>query len=470
LIRIAEKWGLYRHIRFNSSVSETRWDDEESRWAVAIEVGGGKEAEYGAQYTLNADFLIAGVGQLNQPHYPDIRNLSEYSGKVMHSARWDWTYSMKGKRVGIIGNGATAAQIIPEVAKEVKSLVVFQRTPNWVIPRGDGPINAPTRTVYRYLPSIRKRYRSQIMDKREEFYRAASVPGTAEKDSVRMDCLGMLEREIPTNSDLRNKLTPDYPPGCKRVISSDDFYPAINQPHVLLETEPIPSVMCSGLSIGDNGEQKHELDCLILATGFKTQNFLFPMKVYGTKGRSLEDVWRKAPIAFRGVTLESMPNFGMLYGPNTNLGHNSIILMIEAQSRYVNALIATVLRAKEQGLSLALTPKPHVVETYNNWIQERLQRSTFADPSCKSWYKTADGQVLNNWCGTAVEYQQMMATVEWQHYDAEGSGAQLVRGETLDRLGRVIEESSIFQRNLEVILMGGLVLLTGAFLSPRLRF
>jgi hypothetical protein len=244
----------------------------------------------------------------------------------------------------------------------------------------------------------------------------------------------------------------------------------MNQPHVLLETEPIHSMTQTELSAGANGARKHELDCLILATGFKTQDFLFPIKLYGTRGRSLDDVWKKAPLAFRGVTVRSMPNFGLLYGPNTNLGHNSIILMIEAQSRYLNALIAKVIQAKKSGLSLALSPKLDVVEKYNDWIQDRLQKSTFADPSCRSWYKTADGQVLNNWCGTAVEYQEMMSTVEWQHYEAEGSGKRLVQTGTLDRLGRVFEESSIVQKNMEGIIAGSVVLLAGAFLSPRLKF
>jgi len=301
------------------------------------------------------------------------------------------------------------------------------------------------------------------MDIREAFYRAASVPDTVEKDAVRTACLQMLEKYIPESTDLRKKLTPDYPPGCKRVISSDDFFPTMNQSHVLLDTESIHRITYAGISTGREGKREHELDCLILATGFKTQDFLFPMKVYGKRGRSLDDVWKKAPQAFRGVTVESMPNFGMLYGPNTNLGHNSIVLMIEAQSRYLNALIAKVIHAKKKGLSLALSPRPDVVREYNDWMQHRLQGSTFADPGCRSWYKTADGQVLNNWCGNAVEYQQMMSTVEWQHYEAEGSGRSLAHDESTNYLGRVVEETSIFQRSVDGLLVSGFMVVAGAF-------
>jgi cation diffusion facilitator CzcD-associated flavoprotein CzcO len=463
LITVAEKWGLFRHIRFNSKVTEAWWGNEGSDWSVAVEVGGGKEAEYGTHYILNADFLISGVGQLNQPYYPDIPGFNDYSGKTMHSARWDWTYAMRGKRVGIIGSGATAAQIIPAVAKQCQSLVVFQRTPNWVVPRGDVLISSMRRTMYHYLPAARKRYRSRIMKMREAFYRAAYVPESAEKDEVQTSCLQMMERDIPENADLRAKLTPDYPPGCKRVVSSDDFFPAMNQANVFLETEPIHHMTQNGLLAGNDGVREHELDCLILATGFNTHEFLSPMKVYGTGGHSLHDIWGKGPKAFRGVSVESLPNFGLLYGPNTNLGHNSIILMIEAQSRYLNALISKVIQAKKRGLTLSLSPKSEFVEEYNSWIQGRLRKSTFADPGCRSWYKTAEGLVLNNWCGTAAEYQQLMSKVTWQHYKIDGSAKQLIQSATVEELGMVMEETFVFQTSTDFLRVGILVVLASAF-------
>ncbi|KAF2671833.1 cyclohexanone monooxygenase [Microthyrium microscopicum] len=469
MVSVAEKWGLYRHIRFNSTVSEGRWNEERKKWDIAVNIGSGKEAEYGEQYTLKADFLISGVGQLNQPYYPEIRGLENFSGKVMHSARWDWTYPINGKRVAIIGNGATAAQIIPEVAKQAISLTVFQRTPNWVVPRNDTAISVSRRTAYHYIPAIRKRYRSQLMDMREDFFQAASVPDTKEKDGIRKDCLEMMARSIPSNTELRAKLTPVYPPGCKRVICSDDFFPALNRSNVTLQTDPIEQITRTSISTSGKRSHEHEIDCLILATGFKTQQFLFPMEIYGSQGRSLSDVWKEAPSAFRGVNVESMPNFGILYGPNTNLGHNSIVLMIEAQSRYLNALIGKVIAAKKAGLLLALSPKPAVIESYNKWLQERLQKSTFADPRCQSWYKTAEGRILNNWCGTVVEYQQMMSKVQWQNYEIEDPGNFMVSRGAFDQIGRVVEESSFLQKSLDGVLIGSSVLFAGAFLWPRTR-
>ena len=436
---------------------------------MSIEIGGGKEAEYGAEYLLQADFLVSGTGQLNQPAYPDITGLESFAGKIMHSARWDWGYSLRGKRVGIVGNGATAAQIVPEVAKECKDLVIFQRTANWIIPRGDKSIGLLRRAVYSYFPLFRQRYRSRLMDIRESLYRATYVPDTEEKDTIRRDCLQMMEKQIPTNQRLRNQLTPSYPPGCKRVIVSDDYYPALNEAHVALETRPISQISSSGVRVGENGMQ-HDLDCLILATGFKTQNFLFPIKVYGRNGRSLPSIWQNGPQALCGTTVESLPNFAMLYGPNTNLGHNSIILMIEAQSRYINALITKLLQAKSQGLTLVMSPEPQAVKEYNQWIQERLAKSTFSDPSCNSWYKDNNGKVVNNWCGTVVEYQKMMSVVKWRSYEKHGSGAYLIDAEATDDLGRVVEESTRLRFVTDIAFVTCSITLAVAFLLQHLRF
>jgi cation diffusion facilitator CzcD-associated flavoprotein CzcO len=466
-VGVAEKWGLYRHIRFNSAVSEARWSEKEHKWKTLVKVGGGKEAEYGDEYTIMSDALVSGVGQLNAPYYPDIPGLQSYAGKVMHSARWDWGYDLDGKRVGIIGNGATAAQIIPEVAKVCSSLTVFQRTPNWVIPRGDAEISATMRWIYRFLPAARKRYRAKWMDLREGFFNAAAVEGSEEKDSVREDCFKMMMRQIPDNQLLREELTPAYAPGCKRVIVSDDFFPALNQPNVTLETRPIQNLTPNGLLVdGDSGQ--HDFDCLVLATGFRTQDFLYPIKIYGLGGRSIEDIWKEAggPQAYLGVTINSLPNFAMLYGPNTNLGHNSIILMIEAQSRYISTLITPVVRAGREGLTLSIVPKAEVVREYDGRVQERLKESTFAQEDCRSWYKNADGRVTNNWCGTAREYQEMMAVVDWRSYDVEGSGVKLVSSQNREDIGRVVEEIVVPQSVLYGVVASVVLAVAGTCLLP----
>lgn len=389
---------------------------------------------------MTCDYLVSGVGQLNNPYYPKIPGLETFKHKIMHSARWDWTHSLEGKKVGIIGSGATAAQIIPEVAKVCNSLTVFQRTPNWVSPRGDRPISATRQLAFRYLPWIRKLYRSHLMDVRESYHRVAAVLDSNEGSSLKQDALDHLACQIPDDIELREKLTPGYPVGCKRVIMSDDLYPALNQPHVTLETASIDSITSNGIQVPG---KEYDLDVLILATGFRTTEFLYPIKVYGLGGKSMEDIWKDGPCAFLGITVESLPNFAMLYGPNTNLGHNSIILMIEAQARYISAMLAPMLKARANGQAFTIIPKSDRLKEYNASIQARLNASTFAHPSCNSWYKTSDGVVTNNWCGTAVEYQKLLSTVDWDDYEVSGYSQAFDPRNKVEKVGRVVEEAQV---------------------------
>jgi len=204
----------------------------------------------------------------------------------------------------------------------------------------------------------------------------------------------------------------------------------------------------------------------VLATGFRTVEFMHPIKVTGSKGRAMAEVWKNGAHALYGTTVEDMPNFAMLYGPNTNLGHNSIILMIEAQSRYTNGLISAVLDARERGQSLALKPKKERVDMYNNEIQAALVKSSFADPRCNSWYKNRDGKITNNWSGTVVDYQKMLSTLNWDDFDAEGSGADIVRDKGKTNVGRVVEETQI--TNMSLILGAlGTVAIVGGLLARR---
>jgi cation diffusion facilitator CzcD-associated flavoprotein CzcO len=447
LVGVAEKWGLYKHIRFNTSVEEASWDDEEGKWKVDVAVSGAKTAEYGANYTINADFLVSGVGQLNAPQYPSIEGLDSFKGKLMHSARWDWSYSLQGKRIGIIGNGATAAQIIPEVAKVAESLTVFQRTPNWIVPREDGPISPAVQTALKYIPGLRSRYRALLMDVREAMWETTIYNHEDGNQDMRNFCIDFMKKQLPNRQDLWEKLTPPYAPGCKRIIISDDFFPSLAQPHVHLETTPISKITEKGVVTKDGKE--HEFDLLVLATGFKTLEFMYPIKIKGANGRSLNEIWKNGGRAYYGVSVEDLPNFGMLYGPNTNLGHNSIILMIEAQSRYINALIAPVLEARRKGKGIKIATNKQRVEEWNKELQDRLKTLTFADPNCQSWYKAADGTITNNWAGTVIEYQKALSRVEWKRdyvVEATGVSAQGTREVDLGErwyIGRTVEETVV---------------------------
>ncbi|OKP14314.1 Baeyer-Villiger monooxygenase [Penicillium subrubescens] len=465
LVGIAEKWGLYKHLRFNSAVEEARWDDEELKWKVTVNISGQKDSEFGSSYVIASDFLVSAVGQLNLPRYPDIPGIDDFEGKLMHSARWDWSYDFKGKKIAIIGNGATAAQIIPEIAPTASHLTVFQRTPNWLVPRMDAPVSAFQKALLKYVPPIRWRKRAVQMEFREDFHAAIFDDNSEYAQTIRDWCTGMLKAQLANKPELWETLTPDYAPGCKRVILSDDYYPALARDNVDLETRRIERITTKGIEIEGVGEQ--EYDFIVLATGFKTVDFMYPIQVFGTKGRSVADIWKDGAKAYYGVTVEDLPNFGMFYGPNTNLGHNSIILMIEAQSRYLNALVGEVIRSRHLGKTLALMPTPEVMKDYNDKIQALLRSSSFADPKCNSWYKRDDGVITNNWSGTVVDYQKNLSKVQWEDYIVKGSGSDLVKNKRATQLGRVHEEP--YFSNTSLLAGAAGVLALGGYLITRAK-
>ena len=256
-----------------------------------------------------------------------------------------------------------------------------------------------------------------MMDFRESFHSAVTDGSSAFADLIRTSCLDAMKTQIPSGEQtgLWAKLTPDYNPGCKRVIISDHYYPALASPKSTLETNKIERITESGIQL-TNGTH-HEHDLIVLATGFRTVEFLHPIRITGTQSRSLSNIWSHGAVALYGTTVPSLPNFGMFYGPNTNLGHNSIILMIEAQSRYLSTLISAVLDARNRGERVGLMPKADKTEEFNEKIQDILKESSFADPKCASWYKNAEGRITNNWSGTVVEYQEVLSKVDWEDFE-----------------------------------------------------
>ncbi|CZT49571.1 related to flavin-binding monooxygenase [Rhynchosporium secalis] len=464
LVDLAHKYKLYKHIRFNSAVEEARWDESNYTWKIKIARFGSKDSEFGQDYIITSDFFVSGVGQLNVPKYPDITGIDSFSGKLMHSARWDWDYDLRDKKIGIIGNGATAAQIIPEIAKACKNLVVFQRTPNWVIPRDDKPITPMQQAIYKYVPFVRRRYRAGLMDFRESFFEVVFDTESPVHELMMNMSRDHKEAQLPgeKNSKLRDQLQPHYAVGCKRVIISDDYFPTFAKPNVTLETTAIQEITLKGVTV--EGGREHEFDLLVLATGFKTTQFMYPIKIYGSGGKSIEDLWKSGASAYLGITVPSLPNFGMLYGPNTNLGHNSIILMIEAQSLYINNMISKVKTARSRGEQLKMEPKASVVEKYNSQIQSRLGDSAFADPNCNSWYKNEAGLITNNWADAVIPYQKITSSITWDDYEVSGSAASEVKAEGTTKWSRVVEETQVS----DTALLAGLLTTAGAIVAGAL--
>ena len=311
------------------------------------------------------------------------------------------------------------------------------------------------------------------MDFRESTYEAI-VDSSSDMAKLFTDtALDMMHKQLPDQPKMWEKLTPKYNIGCKRIIISDDYYPALAQDNVSLETRSIHSIDGRAIKVGDaNGEQEElaDYDLLVCATGFKTVDFMHPITLYGKNGRSLSDVWKNGARAFNGVSIEAMPNFALLYGPSTNLGHNSIILMIEAQSRYINGLIKAVLDAKVQGKTLSLRPREDKTEAYNEKVQAVLKRSSFNDPACNSWYKNEAGTITNNWSGTVVEYQKILSKVQFEDYEVEGSGKGLTDEKPVHDIGRVVEESQVSDRTLMLVGALSTAALVGGFLMRNSRY
>ncbi len=393
---VVEKHGLSRHIRFNSEVVSADWDDAAGLWRIATRAGD----------RLTAEALVTAWGQLNRPKTPPIEGRDSFSGSAFHSAQWDGSVDLAGKRVAVIGNGASAIQFVPEVAKVAGQLTLFQRSPNWIVPRMNRPYTAEEMAHFRAEPAAMRKVRDEIFQMAEDRL-AARRAGTLPVEEVPIP-LAHLHAQV-TDPDLRAKLTPDYELGCKRVLISNDFYPALMRDNVELVTEGVARMTPQG--VVDAAGRLHEADVVIYATGFETRSFAGDTQITGLDGLSLDAAWTDGPEAYLGVSTPGFPNLFMLYGPNTNLGHNSIIYMIEAQADYV-------LQALDAPGPVAV--KPEVSRRYNDALQADLANTPWAG-SCTSWYKTADGRILNNWPHTAKAYADAVARFDPADFDVVGA-------------------------------------------------
>ena len=381
----ATKYGVLPHVRFGTEIAGARFDAAAGVWRIRTRAG----------EEIAATVLVSGTGQLNRPFVPAIPGLDDFQGVRFHSARWRHDQDLRGKRVAVIGNGASAVQFIPPVAAVAKRVNVFQRTANWVIPRNDRAYRGVEKALFRYVPMLLKLYRWLIYLQLEvrffAFFKGSWLGGRIQQAATEY------LHSLIADPALREKLTPDYPVGCKRILISDDYYQALARPNVDVVTSPITRVTRDGVVTADGVH--HPADTLILATGFQATSFLAPMQIEGLGGKKLEEVWRGGAEAHLGLTVAGFPNFFMMYGPNTNLGHNSIIFMIECQ---VNYAVRCIQELSRKGLAY-LDVKPEAMRTYNEGVQAELAKSAWA-AGCKSWYKTASGKVTNNWSNFTVAY------------------------------------------------------------------
>ncbi|GAA3489006.1 NAD(P)/FAD-dependent oxidoreductase [Streptomyces cremeus] len=400
LEHVTDTFGLRPHIRLNHEVTMMTWDAEKLWWKI--------EAANGT--TLVADVVVSATGPLSDPKTPDVPGLDTFPGRVFHSARWDHDYDLTGKRVAMIGTGASAIQIVPAIQPQVDKLTLFQRTPPWVMPRADRAISGAERWLHRTVPATGKARRGLLWGIRELQVQAFTK---------RPDELGFIETIAKANMAksikdpaLRARLTPDYRIGCKRILLSSTYYPALAQPNVDVVASGLSEVRGSTVVAADGTET--EVDAIIFGTGFHVTDMPIADRVVGADGITLAETWKGGMESLRGASAVGFPNWMTIIGPNTGLGNSSMILMIEAQLNY----LADYLRQLDTlGGRVALAARPSAVGAWNRRVQERMKRTVWNTGGCDSWYLDANGRNTTVWPGTTSEFRRATREVNLAEYD-----------------------------------------------------
>ncbi|MBA2663050.1 MAG: NAD(P)/FAD-dependent oxidoreductase [Bradymonadaceae bacterium] len=385
LVECATKYDLYSQIVFNTEIRAARFDEARGLWTLHTADG---EA-------IMARAVVLGVGGLSRPRIPEFEGLQSFGGQSFHSARWNHDVDLRGKRVAVVGTGASAIQIVPAIADEVEQLSVFQRTPPWVVPRMDRAYSGLEKRLFAGIPGLQRAYRSAIYWFQES--RAIGFLGEQRMmDLFEWFARRYIERAID-DLELRARVTPDYTIGCKRILVSDDYYPALARPNVELVAESVVRFTPDGLVASDGVE--HALDVVIFATGFRVTDFLAYFEVIGRDGRNLNAQWQGGAEAYYGVAVTGFPNLFMLVGPNTGLGHNSIVFMIESQAR----LVRQAIEAMQSAGASSIEVRPGVQRDFNEAVQQRSQKTVWQS-GCQSWYLEDSGKNTTLWPGYTFEY------------------------------------------------------------------
>lgn len=388
---VADRHGVTSQVRFATTVVDARFDEATARWQVT--------AADGRRFT--ARFLISATGPLSEPVVPDLPGLDTFPGAVFHSARWDHDHQLDGERVGVIGTGASAIQFTPHVAERAERTTVFQRTPPWVAPRLDRRFTAPERWLYANLPWTQRLARTAIYWARE-----VMVVGLAKRRQLLSPLQRIAERHLAwqvRDPQLRGHLTPDYRIGCKRILISNDWYPTLQRDDVDVVPSGVREIRGSTV-VADDGTET-ELDTLIFGTGFEVSRPPISQAVHGRGGQRLSEVWDDGMKAHLGATVAGFPNLFLLIGPNTGLGHTSMVFMIESQLRYVVDAITT---ARRQGLP-AVEVRADVVDAYDAEIQQLLDGTVWTAGGCSSWYLDPSGRNSTLWPDFTFRFRRRTA-------------------------------------------------------------
>ncbi len=396
---VADDFDLRRHLMLGTSVRRLVWNDDALHWEVELVSGD-------TDRVVVADVVVSAVGLFGAARYPDIAGLAEFSGDLMHTARFNATVDLTGRRVAVVGTGASGVQVVPEIACTAAQLTVFQRTPPWMVPKEDRPYSAEELTRFRRQPwaSLRERWRLWKL----QHDNTALTPEHPRLAVVQELSEEFLRRHV-ADEELRYALTPRYPFRCKRVLLGEKYYEALQYDHVDLVTDPIERVTAT--SIVTVGGGAIEVDAIVLATGFETTNYLSGLEVIGVGSESLHDRWGVDPRAYLGVAVSGFPNFFMLYGPNTNQGANSIIYILEAGARLVASAVNRL--ARRGG---CLDVRPDVENRFNEQISAELERSIWT--RCDSYYRSPSGRIVTQWPHSELDYARAtwrLRSRDWLH-------------------------------------------------------
>ncbi len=387
LVHCADKYGLRPHIRFGTGVVRARFDPATHSWSVEATTG----------ETFSGRVLVSGCGGLSRPAKPDVPGLASFRGPAFHSARWDSSVPLDGRNVAVIGTGASAVQIVPEVAPRAAKLYVFQRTPPWILPKPDKEIPPARRAFYRRFPVAQRLARTLIYWRREALALGFVVEPRILKSLAEAEGRRFLGRSV-RDRGLRTKLLPTYAMGCKRIVPTNDYYPAVQRENVEVVTDPIREVQPHSIVTRDGTERP--VDVVVLATGFDAAEPCAPFEIHGRGGARLDEVWRDGATAYLGTTVSGFPNLFLIVGPNTGLGHTSLVFMIESQVQYVVDAVRTMRARGWTAVDVRADKQDH----YNERIQARLARTVWAS-GCKSWYLTRSGRNTTLWPGFTFEYR-----------------------------------------------------------------
>ncbi|WP_375498674.1 flavin-containing monooxygenase [uncultured Jatrophihabitans sp.] len=395
----AEAFHIADRVVLDTTVTSCRWNDASATWTVDADGPGGPTS-----YT--ADAVVIATGQLNQPAYPPIGGRDDFAGRAFHSARWDHAYDLRGKRVAVVGTGASAVQFVPEIASEVVSLTVFQRTGNWFLPREHKDYSSTVHTLFRRVPPLHRLFRLSLF-LYMEFLTAMIRHPTALGWIGRLASALFMRGQL-TDPAVRRKAWPDYRFGCKRVLFSSAFLPALQRDNVELVTDAITGMTPAGPRTRDG--RVHEVDCIIYGTGFRTTEFMFPMQVIGRGGRELRSEWDAGATAHLGISVSGFPSLFLMYGPNTNTSGGSIIFFLECQAAYLRQALEL---ARDRGA--AVDVRAEVQHAGDVETQRRFHGTAWLQ--CNSWYRNEAGRIVTNWPGYMRDYAARTRTLDATDYD-----------------------------------------------------